>query len=73
MSITNSQIEDIFTYHPPTEDQMPKYFAIREAAKTFAEVLVANTPSSPDQTAALRLLRQAVMTANGAIALDGKY
>jgi hypothetical protein len=66
-------LEEIFTYHPPTPDQIPKYQAIRDAAKQFAKVLVENSPSGPDQTAAVRLLRQAVMTANQAIALNGHY
>lgn len=71
--MTEDQIDDIFTYHPPTQDQIPKYNAIREAAKQFALVLVANTPQSADQTAAIRLVRQAVMTANASIALKGQF
>lgn len=66
-------LTDIFTYHAPTPEQLPKYEAIRSAAKEFAKVLVANTPQSADQTAAIRLLRQTVMTANQSIALDGRY
>jgi hypothetical protein len=46
--------------------------AIRSAARTFAEVLIANTPLSADQTAAVRKLRECVMTANASIALGGK-
>lgn len=64
-------IEDIFTYHKPEGDQPAKYEAIRNAAKDFAKVLVANTPKCADQSAAVRLLREAVMTANAAIALKG--
>lgn len=66
-------INQIFQYHAPTPDQLPKYEAIREAARVFALVLLENTPGSPDQTAAIRLLREAVMTANASIALGGKY
>ena len=65
-------IENIFTYHSPTPEQFPKYEAIRAKAKELGHVIVNNTPSSADQTAAIRLLREAVMTANAAIALDGK-
>lgn len=64
-------IEDIFSYHRPEPDQVPKYEAIRAAAKQFAQVLVANTPKCADQSAAIRLLREAVMTANAAVALKG--
>ena len=65
-------IENIFTYHPPTEEQLLHYEAIRRTAKNFANVILANTPVGADQTAAIRKLREAVMTANAAIALDGK-
>jgi hypothetical protein len=66
------RVEIIFTYHPPTPQQIPKYNKIREAAREFALVLMTETPSSADQSAALRLLRECVMTANASIALDGK-
>ncbi len=65
-------IENIFTYHKPTAEQLPKYEAIRAKAKELAHVIVDNTPASADQTASIRLLREAVMTANACIALDGK-
>lgn len=65
-------INHIFTYHSPSPDQLPKYQAIRNAAKELGQVIVDNTPASADQTAAIRLLREAVMTANAAIALNGK-
>jgi len=65
-------IENIFTYHAPSAEQLPKYEAIRAKAKEMGQVIVDNTPGSADQTAAIRLLREAVMTANAAIALNGK-
>lgn len=64
-------INNLFTYHPATPEQQPKYEAIRAGAKAFAKILLANTPPSADQTAAVRKLRECVMTANAAIALDG--
>jgi hypothetical protein len=73
MPFTPEQIDDIFTYHPPTADQPAKYDAIRSAAREFAKTLVANTPSCADQSAAMRLLRECVMTANAAVATGGKY
>jgi hypothetical protein len=65
-------IDNIFTYHSPTPDQLPKYEAIRAKAKELGHVIIENTPTSADQTAAIRLLREAVMTANAAIALKGQ-
>lgn len=70
---TTDVLDDIFTYHAPRPDQLPKYDALRKAARDFAGVLIENTPSSPDQTVAIRKLRELVMSANQSIALDGKY
>lgn len=65
-------LDDTFSYHAPDAEQIVKYQAIREAAKAFAQVVLENTPSSPDQTAAFRKIREAVMTANASIALGGR-
>ena len=70
--ISKYEIENWFTYHAPTAEQQAHYVAIRDAAKAFAAVLVEHSPSSADQTAAIRFVRQAVMTANQAIACGGK-
>ena len=70
MKITAEDIEDLFTYHAPKEGQPERYQAIREAAKNLATVIVGNTPTSADQSAAIRHLREAVMTANASIALE---
>jgi len=64
-------IETTFTYHPPTPDQVVQYTAIREAGKELARVILANTPGCADQSAAIRKVREAVMTANAAIATRG--
>lgn len=65
-------LDHIFTYHAPTEQQVEQYQKIRGAAKELARVIIENSPKSPDQSAAIRLVREAVMTANAAIALDGR-
>lgn len=66
-------LDDLFSYHPPTPEQLEHYRAVREGAKSFAQVILDHTPPSADQSAAIRLLRQVVMTANASIALEGKY
>lgn len=48
------------------------YTHIRLAALVFARAVVALTPSSADQVAAVRKIREAVFTANAAIACGGK-
>lgn len=66
--ITQSDLDNWFTYHSPKPEQLPKYQAIRDAARTLAGIIVDNTPASADQTAAIRKIREAVMTANASIA-----
>jgi hypothetical protein len=68
--LTKTEIDEYFTYHAPKGDQPQRYQAIRDAAKTFAHVLLDNTAPSPDQTVAIRKLRECVMTANASIALE---
>lgn len=72
MSITREQLVEIFTYHAPTPDQVPKYNELRRAALDFSLVILAQTPACADQSAAIRHVREAVMTANAAIALAGR-
>jgi len=64
------QIENWFTYHAPSQDQQKRYVELRAAAKNMAYAINANTTPSADQSAAFRLLRECVMTANASIALE---
>jgi hypothetical protein len=63
----------MFRHHPPTIGgrEEEAYAAVRAAGKTLALAILAVTPRSADQTAAIRKVREAVMTANAAIALGG--
>lgn len=70
MTISQADLDNWFVYHAPKDGQGAKYTEIREAAKTFAEVIVKLTPASADQTAAIRKIREAVFTANAAIACE---
>ena len=71
--ITQEMLNNWFTYHAPESDHtVAAYARIREAGGLMAEVIVQFTPSSADQTAAIRKVREAVMTANAAIACGGK-
>jgi hypothetical protein len=69
---TDAQIDDMFTYHDDPA-KVGKYQAINEAAKVLFRTIRDNCPPSADQSAAFRLVREARMTANAAIALDGRY
>ena len=69
--VTTANVEDVFSYHAPSSDQPERYVKIRESAKQFAKTILECTPPCADQSAALRLLRESVMTANASIALNG--
>ena len=64
-------LAELFKYHAPNEVTIPKYAAINQAAKNFAEVILQNCPPSADRSDAIRKIREARMTANAAIALNG--
>ncbi len=65
-------LDDVFSYHKPDLDDLAKYHTLREAAKVFAQVVLDNTPNCADRFAAIRKIREAVMTANAAVALKGR-
>ena len=64
-------IDRMFTYQRPTEDQIPKYEAINEAAKQLARVIQDRVPEGEDQHEAIKLVSLARMVANRGIAVDG--
>jgi len=70
--INEEMLVNWFTYHAPVDEQVEKYAAIRAAGLEFARIIADNTPASADQTTAVRKIREAVMTANAAIACGGK-
>ena len=69
-AITQRDLDNWFTYHPPTEDQRERYELLRAKAKEFAEEVLRLTSPGPDQSAAIRKIREAVFVANAAIACD---
>lgn len=74
MGGTNTtNLHKVFTYHAPTgPEQLEKYAKIREAGEQLAQAILVNTPTCGDQQAAIRKVREAVMTANAAVALEGE-
>jgi hypothetical protein len=63
-------LDNLFDYHPPKPEQLPRYEKVRMAAKAFARVIVETTEPSADQSAAVRKVSEAAMTANAAIARE---
>ena len=70
--IGQQELDNWFSYHKPEGDQASRYERLRAAGKALAEVIVAETPASADQTVAIRKIREAIMAANSAIACGGK-
>lgn len=68
-----TDIDHWFTHHPPRNDaEVEAYTRIREAGKEFAKIVLGCTPSCPDQTVAIRKIREVVMVANASIACNGR-
>lgn len=63
-------IADLFTYHPPTPEQIESYTLIRNAGMLLASIIDEKCPPGPDRTAAIRKVRESVMTANASIATN---
>lgn len=68
---SGATLEHLFTYHPPTIENVEQYKKVRESALAFAKVVDKECPPGPDKSAAIRKIREAVMTANAAIACCG--
>jgi hypothetical protein len=64
-------IDNVFTYHAPTAEQIKRYELIRREARYFARRLNGAIPNeSREKSLAFTSLQQAVMWANAAIALN---
>lgn len=70
MGHIQDNLDNWFTYHAPTEDQIEKYQKLRQSGKFLAETILENVPDGPDQSAAIRKVREAIMTANAGLACD---
>ena len=71
-NITRENVFDVFSYHEPTSEQLVRYEELREAARNFASMILQHAPPCADRSAAIRHVREALMTANAAIALEPK-
>ncbi|MER6605835.1 hypothetical protein ABT282_07935 [Streptomyces sp. NPDC000927] len=67
---SSSELDNWFSHHPPTSDQVQSYVEIRKHAREFAEKICALCPAGDDRKVALEGLRATVMWANASIACD---
>jgi hypothetical protein len=72
LSAIQQKVDELFTYHAYSAEQTERSGKIRHAAKQLAHAILDNTRPCADQSDAIRKVREAVMTANAAIALEGK-
>ena len=70
--ITKTMLNNWFIYHTLDEEQARRCALVGGAGLMLAMVILENTPESADQTAAIRKVREAVMTANLAIVCKGR-
>ena len=61
-------IDNVFTYHKPTDEQLTTYESIRNNAKSLAAYIVKFIPESRERSLALTKLEESVMWANAAVA-----
>ena len=64
------ELENVFTYHAPTPDQVKDYAKIRSEGKRLATIITKLCPDSREKSIAIRKIREAVMWANAAIACN---
>jgi hypothetical protein len=62
------EIDNWFVYHPPKQGDIVKFAQLRIAGKELALTIAQCCPPSADRSAAIRQVRQAIMTANASIA-----
>lgn len=73
MQFADEELEELFTYHQPTPEQIQAYANVKSAALELAKVIRDNTPRCGSQTVAIRKLWELRMIANGAIATNGIF
>jgi hypothetical protein len=67
------EIEEIFSYHPPNEQQRETYEQINQAYIQCAKTIAPLLPDGPGKTAAIRKLADARMASNASVALGGSF
>jgi hypothetical protein len=70
---TKMNLNEICKYQQPSEKQKVALQNVRDGARLFMEAILANCLPCADRTAALRLAREAMMTANCAVVLDPSW
>jgi len=72
MSYDLNNLKWLTAHHPPDEVKIIQHQNVRFAALSLLEAIRDNTPVCADQSLAITKVREGMMWANAAIALDGK-
>lgn len=67
-----TDVENVIRYHAPSEEAIRAISRIRESVKTLLITILVECPPCADRSAAVRSVREAMMTANASIVLGGK-
>jgi phage-related tail fiber protein len=66
--IEQNDIDNRFTYHPPSETKATKHVMIRESGKTLTEIVNEMVPDGREKSLAITKIEEAVMWANAGLA-----
>ena len=64
------RVNNLFTYHPPTSEQVSRYTIIRQKYHELSLLLIEECPVSPELSTTITLLHQSSMMANASIAVN---
>jgi len=64
------ELDNIFTYHAPKNDQAQRYELLRAKAKELALVINSLCPESREKSLAITHLQNTIMWANASIAIN---
>lgn len=64
----SKELENIYTYHAPKDDQQARYVYLREVGKTLAAAIELSCPPSREKSVAMTHLETALFWANASIA-----
>lgn len=68
MRISNEELANRYSYHPPQGDQQVRYEQIRSTVRVLAQAIVELTPWGREQATALTKLDEVMFFANASIA-----
>lgn len=70
LGMTQDDLDNIFAHHALNNGQTERMKNLRALAKQLASAILDWTPSSPEQTTAIRKVQESVMWANASINLN---